>query len=81
MILQILKFPPPLPCFMVLKYSDKACGGHNVNSDTGDEKLSCTGVMESTNDMIKCSDILFIIKTIEMAEVANMHEKKYINNK
>ena len=55
------------------KYSDKTCVGYGVRSETGDEILSCTGLMENTNDKINQSlfyDMLFVGKSSEMAEVA-----------
>ena len=55
------------------KYSDKLCVGCGVNSETGDEILSCTGFTENKNDKIIQSlqyDMLFSGKISEMTEVA-----------
>ena len=55
------------------KYSDKICVGCGVNSETGDEILSCTGLIDNKNDKITQSlyyDMLFSGKTSEMTEVA-----------
>ena len=55
------------------KYSDKICVGCGVNSETGDEILSCTGLIDNKNDKITQSlyyDMLFSGKTSEKAQVA-----------
>ena len=61
------------------KYSVKTCVGCDVKSETGDEILSCTGLMENTSDKINQSlfyDMLFVGKSSEMAEVAKTLMKK-----
>ena len=53
------------------KYSDKICVGCGVNSETGDEILSCTGLIGNTNDKITQSlvyDMLYTGKINEMAK-------------
>ena len=55
------------------KYSDKLRVGCGVNSEMGDEILSCTGFTENKNDKIIQSlqyDMLFSGKISEMTEVA-----------
>ena len=55
------------------KYSDKICVGCGVNSETGDEILSCTGLIGNTNDKITQSlfyDMIYSGKISEMTEVA-----------
>ena len=56
-----------------LEVFDKICVGCVVNSETGDEILSCTGFTENKNDKIIQSlqyDMLFSGKISEMTEVA-----------
>ena len=57
------------------KYYDKLCVGCGVNSETGDEILSCNGFIDKENDKITQSlsyDMLFSGKTSEMTEVAKI---------